>query len=74
MPAFGYENTEAAEEINGILDFNRDNHNQFNKNTTVLPITNYTFDTYSINAQGLGGSFRPLEARLVMFMILKLMM
>ncbi|WBX75077.1 hypothetical protein PG911_10450 [Tenacibaculum ovolyticum] len=61
---FGYENTEKNEALNkGILDFNREKDAAISKNTTILPITNYTYDMYSIDGQGVSGSFRPYRSQ-----------
>ncbi|CAM4040521.1 MULTISPECIES: hypothetical protein [Flavobacterium] len=59
---FGYENTYNASERD-ILDFNRENDRTVNKFTNVLPITNYTFDIYSIEGQGVSGMFRPYNSQ-----------
>lgn len=59
VPAYGYDYTEYADKGNSILDFNREKDRTFNKNTTVLPIANHTYDLYVIQGQGLGGMFRP---------------
>jgi len=63
LPSYGYENTEAASGEQNILDFNRENDKTFNKHTTVVPLTNYTYDVYSVNSQGLNGSFRPFKSQ-----------
>ncbi|GFD91571.1 hypothetical protein KUL154_03040 [Alteromonas sp. KUL154] len=61
---FGYENTDKNEASNnGVLDFNREKDGNFSKNTSILPITNYTYDMYSINGQGIGGVFRPYRSQ-----------
>ncbi|QQX76515.1 MULTISPECIES: hypothetical protein [Aequorivita] len=59
IPSFGYDFTEYADKGNSVLDFNRENDKSFNKNTTVLPIANHTYDIYSMQGQGLSGMFRP---------------
>ena len=56
--AYGYENTYHASEYD-ILDFNREKDRSVNKFTNVLPVTNYTYDLYSIQGQGVSGMFRP---------------
>ncbi len=69
--AYGYEHTEQNEKGSafhegknkGVLDFNREKDKTFSKNTTILPITNYTYDRYAINGQGIGGSFRPYRSQ-----------
>lgn len=64
VPAFGYENTQANEGLNGILDFTREKDNTLNKFSTVLPVTNYTYDIYAIQGQGTGGTFRPFRSQM----------
>ncbi len=59
VKAYGYANTENASPLNAVLDFNRENDRTVSKNTTMLPLTNQTYDLYSIQAQGVGGMFRP---------------
>ncbi|MCK8482232.1 hypothetical protein [Psychroserpens algicola] len=56
--SYGYEFTEKGT-YNDILDFNRENERTISKNTLSLPVTNYTYDIYSIQGQGIGGQFRP---------------
>ncbi|MGV3631918.1 MAG: hypothetical protein ACO1O6_11980 [Bacteroidota bacterium] len=64
MKAFGYANTEAAYDENpekkfdDILDFNREKDAAVSKNTTNLPLTNYTYDIYSVQGQGVAGVYR----------------
>jgi hypothetical protein len=60
---YGYENTYGAT-TNDILDFNREKDRTVNRNTTVLPITNYTYDIYSIQGQGISGMFRPYKGQI----------
>ncbi|NUY82700.1 hypothetical protein HUK80_17490 [Flavobacterium sp. MAH-1] len=62
VKAYGYENTQ-YKTGEGILDFNRENEQDVNKNTSVLPITNYTYDVYSIQAQNISGMFRPYRSQ-----------
>ncbi|WP_378175200.1 hypothetical protein [Aquimarina sp. SS2-1] len=63
VPAFGYENTEKGEGLNGVLDFNREKDRVFNKHTTVVPVSNYTYDLYAIQGQGIQGMFRPYRSQ-----------
>lgn len=60
--AYGYENTNLAAEDN-LLDFNRENDRSVSKNTRVLPVTNYTYDVYNMQTQGMSGSFRPYQSQ-----------
>ena len=59
-PSYGYIYSEqAANNPDAIHDFNREKDGSYTKETNNLPLTNYTYDIYSISAQGLSGSFRP---------------
>ncbi|PHS05253.1 MAG: hypothetical protein COA88_12620 [Kordia sp.] len=62
-PTYGYEFTEHNEGLNGVLDFNREKEKHFNRQTTALPVTNYTYDLYSVQGQGIGGMFRPYRSQ-----------
>ncbi len=57
---FGYQFTENASK-HDILDFNKEKDGVVSKNTLALAPTNYTYDLYSINGQGIGGMFRPFR-------------
>lgn len=59
---YGFENSYSAGSTD-ILDFNREKDRTFNKNTTSLPITNNTYDLYSIQGQGVSGMFRPYKSQ-----------
>lgn len=59
---YGYENTKNATH-NDVLDFNREKDRTVNKHTTTLPQTVYTYDIYSIQAQGVSGMFRPYRGQ-----------
>ncbi len=61
--AFGYEYTEYKKNQSGILDFNREYERTISENTTALPVTNYTYDTYNIEGQGVLGMFRPYRSK-----------
>lgn len=60
--AFGYNNTHNASK-NDILDFNKEKDRARSQNTLVLSATNYTYDLYSINGQGISGMFRPYRGQ-----------
>lgn len=60
--AYGYENTTKAG-LAGVLDFNREKDRTVTKNTLSLPVTNYTYDLYSVQGQGVGGMFRPYRSQ-----------
>ncbi|MBF4485862.1 hypothetical protein [Flavobacterium sp. CSZ] len=60
--AYGFENTYSAPR-SAVLDFNREKDRTFSKNTTSLPITNNTYDIYSIQGQGISGMYRPYKSQ-----------
>lgn len=61
--AFGYEYTHYKGEQSGVLDFNRENERTITANTLSLPVTNYTYDIYNIDGQGVSGMFRPFRSQ-----------
>lgn len=61
--AYGYEFTGQAT-TNDILDYNRENDRTISRNTLALPYTNYTYDLYSVNGQGVAGMFRPHRSQI----------
>lgn len=62
--AYGYENTEYKKTTeSGVLDFNRENERTVTQNTLALPVTNYTYDIYNIDGQGVAGMFRPYRSK-----------
>jgi hypothetical protein len=67
-PAYGYLYEQEHPTVNTIedhdflLDFNRENDGSYSKKTMNLPITNHTYDIYSVSGQGVGGSYRPFRS------------
>lgn len=61
--AYGYENSQYKNNLEGVLDFNREKEQTISKNTNALPVTNYTYDTYNIEGQGVSGMFRPFRSQ-----------
>jgi hypothetical protein len=58
-PAYGYFHLNAGQQNHkALLDFNRDNDGQFNQYTPYLPSAFLTSDLFSVQAQGIGGSYR----------------
>jgi hypothetical protein len=58
-PAVGYLYFDKANSNRAaLLDFNRINDNVYTKNTPVISIPYYSYDVFSINGEGTGGSFR----------------
>ncbi|WP_024771409.1 thrombospondin type 3 repeat-containing protein [Aquimarina macrocephali] len=61
--AYGYEFTGFANP-NNILDYNREKEQLISKTTLALPTTNYTYDLYTVQGQGIGGMFRPFRSQI----------
>ncbi|HTA81451.1 MAG TPA: hypothetical protein VK783_00825 [Bacteroidia bacterium] len=62
LPAFGYMYADGAHDNPYALhDFNREKDIPFQPNIANLPITNFTYDLFSINGQGVSGQFRPFR-------------
>lgn len=58
-PAYGYMYYEEANnDINAMLDFNRLNDGVYTLKKPVIDLPVYTYDVFSINGEGTGGSFR----------------
>jgi len=59
-PAYGYYYSEEGQfNSDAIMDFNREKDAGFTINTPALPVTNFTYDVYSVTGQGISGTFRP---------------
>lgn len=56
--AYGYLNTQASS-TDAMLDFNREKDAPPTKDLPALPVPIYTYDSYVIKGQGIGGIFRP---------------
>jgi hypothetical protein len=62
-PAYGYLNTDVGSlNSDAMLDFNREKDGAYTINTTNLPLTNSTYDIYSVAGQGISGSYRPYRS------------
>lgn len=58
-PAYGYFFLEQGQgNDNAIMDFNREKDGSFSATTPGLPLANLTNDIFSVNGQGVGGSYR----------------
>ncbi len=58
VPSYGYLNAHHAG-VNSQHDFNRENDGAYTKNVDHLPVTNHSYDLFSVNGQGVGGMYRP---------------
>jgi hypothetical protein len=62
VPAYGYMFSEEALNLDKVLlDFNREKDGGFTRTTPALPLTNYSYDLFSVSGQGVGGMFRPFR-------------
>lgn len=63
LPAFGYMNSQNGIGYDrAIHDMNREKEGAFTENTPALPITNYSYDVFSVNGQGVGGNYRAFRS------------
>ncbi|MBO9702128.1 MAG: hypothetical protein J7604_18105 [Sporocytophaga sp.] len=60
--SYGYLNSDQYNNVGSLLDFNREKDVAFTKNTPALPVTNFTYDIYSVSGQGIGGMYRPYRS------------
>ncbi|MBL4706127.1 MAG: hypothetical protein JKY54_16495, partial [Flavobacteriales bacterium] len=59
VPAYGYFNAQNGQNnANAILDFSREKDGSVSNQTPALPLTNFTYDIFSVSGQGVGGSYR----------------
>lgn len=57
-PAYGYMYEGATDDKQALLDFNREKDGGYNENTTNMPVTNHTYDIYSVQGEGISGTYR----------------
>ncbi len=70
FPAYGYFNSYegSVSDEKVLMDFNREKDGGFTEHTPALPLTNFTYDIYSVSGQGIGGMYRPKRSDIgVMF-------
>lgn len=61
-PSYGYLYEQSGQSAsNTMLDFNREKDGPFTRSTPNLPVSNHSYDVYSISGQGIGGMFRPFR-------------
>lgn len=64
-PGYGYFHTQKGQNNEkAILDFNREKDGTVSNSTPALPLTNYTYDVFSVSGQGVGGSYRPFRSEI----------
>lgn len=59
---YGYMYSEDGNSKNALHDFNREKDAPYTKSTPSLPLTNFTYDTYTVTGQGIAGNFRPYRS------------
>lgn len=60
LPGFGYLYYQSAQNNQyALLDMNREKDVAYRENTPHIAVPIYTYDTYSISGEGIGGMFRP---------------
>ncbi len=60
--SYGYMYTHnGANDTRGLLDYNRERDAGYSKYAPNLPLTNFTYDVYSVSGQGIGGVYRPFR-------------
>lgn len=59
MKAIGYLHSDKADHRTHLMDFNREKDGPYYLGSKILPLTNVTYDTYSVLGQGVGGVYRP---------------
>lgn len=66
VSAYGYLHAEeTASENQALLDFNREKDRPFIKNATpYLPLSQMTYDIFSVSGQGVGGTYRAFRSEL----------
>lgn len=63
--AYGYLNSHnGSHDSYAMHDFNREKDGAFTDNTPSLPLTNFSYDIYSVAGQGIGGMYRPYRSDL----------
>jgi len=64
-PAYGYLYAENGQlNDKALMDFNREKDGAFSEGMAYLPVANFTFDTYGVSGQGIGGSYRPFRSEI----------
>jgi len=58
-PAYGYMYSGLVDSDNKLYDFNREKDGVYHKKYTQnLPLTNFTYDVFGVNGQGINGTYR----------------
>ncbi|HSH65518.1 MAG TPA: hypothetical protein VLB84_06900, partial [Bacteroidia bacterium] len=60
QPAYGYLfSDDAGNDKKALYDINREKDGEYTPNLPMLPVTNFTYDVFSVTGQGIGGIYRP---------------
>lgn len=57
-PSYGFMYEGLSENPESVMDFNREKDGGYNENTTNMPVTNHTYDIFTVQGEGIGGSYR----------------
>lgn len=61
--AYGYLYSEKGfSRSDALMDYNREKDGVFTRNTPALPVTNYTYDIYTVTGQNSSGVYRPYRS------------
>lgn len=61
ISAYGYIYSENAGGGRVLMDINREKDGPYQEDLPNLPLTNFAYDVFNVNAQGFGGTFRPFR-------------
>lgn len=62
VKGYGYLFSKSADkDPTGLMDFNREKDGPFRETAKTLPVSNFTYDLYSVSGEGVGGQFRPFR-------------
>lgn len=61
VPAYGYLYAQNAIDGRVLLDYNREKDGAYMQENPNLPVTNFTYDLYSVTGQGFSEQFRPMR-------------
>ena len=60
-PSYGYMYEGLTNDPAAVLDFNREKDQGYNEYTTNMPVTSHTYDIFSVQGEGVSGTYRPFR-------------